>query len=352
MLALAGARLDVRFRFLDPAADACAGDVGELLVGSYDDPELLDRLAEGADAVTYEFENVPVEAARRVGAVPDARALEHGQDRLAEKELFRSLGIPTARYGSRRGRRRSRAREVPAARLRRQGPARGRVGRARSARTSSPRRSSRSTASCRSSRCAARDGETALLPARGERAPGRDSRDLAGAGAGRAAGGGGGDRHEAPRRARLRRRAGGRAVRGRRRGCSRTSSRRASTTPGTGRSTAPSTSQFENHVRAVLGMPLGSTEALGESRHGEPRRRRAAARAPARSSGAHVHLYGKTPRAGRKLGHVTLVDASRTNVREVEELAASAWRARGSRRPRAGSRPSRRIPTARRARAE
>ena len=79
MLALAGAPLDVRFRFLDPSPDACAGEVGELLVGPYDDPDLLDRLADGADAVTYEFENVPVEAARRVGAVPDARALERGK---------------------------------------------------------------------------------------------------------------------------------------------------------------------------------------------------------------------------------------------------------------------------------
>ena len=100
MLALAGAPLGVRFRFLDPSAEACARDVGELLVGAYDDVQLLDRLADGADAVTYEFENVPVDAARRIGAVPDALALARGQDRLVEKELFASLGIPTARFGT------------------------------------------------------------------------------------------------------------------------------------------------------------------------------------------------------------------------------------------------------------
>ena len=100
MLALAGAPLGVRLRFLDPSADACAGDVGELLVGAYDDPGCLERLADAADAVTYEFENVPVAAARTVGAVPDPRALELGQDRLVEKELFRSLGIATAPFGS------------------------------------------------------------------------------------------------------------------------------------------------------------------------------------------------------------------------------------------------------------
>ena len=97
MLALAGIPLGLSFRFLDPAADAPAGEVGELLVGAYDDPELLDRLAHGAEAVTYEFENVPVDAARRVSAIPGAVALEVAQDRLVEKQLFRRLGIPTAR---------------------------------------------------------------------------------------------------------------------------------------------------------------------------------------------------------------------------------------------------------------
>ena len=97
MLALAGIPLGLSFRFLDPSPDAPAGAVGELLVGAYDDPELLDRLADGADVVTYEFENVPVEAARRVAALPAPRALEAAQDRLVEKQLFRRLGIPTAR---------------------------------------------------------------------------------------------------------------------------------------------------------------------------------------------------------------------------------------------------------------
>ena len=95
MLALAGIPLGLSFRFLDPSPDAPAAEVGELLVGEYDDPELLDRLADGAAAVTYEFENVPVGAAERVGAIPGAAALEASQDRLVEKQLFRRLGIPT-----------------------------------------------------------------------------------------------------------------------------------------------------------------------------------------------------------------------------------------------------------------
>ena len=41
--------------------------------------------------------------------------------------------------------------------------------------------------------------------------------------------------------------------------------------------------------------------------------------------GAHVHLYGKEPRPGRKLGHVTLVDADEAAVAEVVALASAAW---------------------------
>ena len=68
------------------------------------------------------------------------------------------------------------------------------------------------------------------------------------------------------------------------------------------------TSQFENHLRAVLGLPLGSTAARGTSVMvnciGTLPDRSAVLAVP----GAHFHDYGKAPRAGRKLGHVTVVD--------------------------------------------
>ena len=80
MLALAGVPHGLSFRFLDPSPDACAAEVGKLVVAAYDDPEGLDRLAGGADVVNFEFENVPVEAAERVRAIPSARSLEEGQD--------------------------------------------------------------------------------------------------------------------------------------------------------------------------------------------------------------------------------------------------------------------------------
>ncbi len=102
MLALAAAPLGVRMRFLDTASDAVAGHVGELIVGSCDDEVVLDRFLRGVDRVTYEFENVPLETARRVERraplLPSSRALEHTQDRLVEKRLFRALHVPTAEF--------------------------------------------------------------------------------------------------------------------------------------------------------------------------------------------------------------------------------------------------------------
>ncbi len=101
MLGLAGIPLGLRFRFLDPAGDgAPAAAVGPVVEGDYADPAALERFVRGLDVVTWEFENVPVEAVRRieerVRVFPDPAALEAAQDRWVEKETFRSLGIPTA----------------------------------------------------------------------------------------------------------------------------------------------------------------------------------------------------------------------------------------------------------------
>ena len=102
MLALAGIPLGMRFRFLDPSPAAPAGAAGELVVGEYGDPDALDRFAEGLDLVTYEFENVPLEAvevlAGRAPVYPPARALSEARDRLHEKRCFARLGIPTAPF--------------------------------------------------------------------------------------------------------------------------------------------------------------------------------------------------------------------------------------------------------------
>ena len=323
MLALAGAPLDVCFRFLDPSPDACAREVGELLVGSYDDPDLLDQLADGADAVTYEFENVPVEAVRRVGAVPDARALELGQDRLVEKELFRSLGIPTARYGS------LDESGLPAlVKSRRLGyDGKGqRVVESLVALDDNELAEEIVSFDRELSIVAARgrDGETGFYPlAENEhrdgilavsRAPARDA-----------------PQREAEEIATKLLDALGYVgvlavelfeVEGRL-----LANEFAPRVHNTAHWTIDGavTSQFENHVRAVLGWPLGSTEALGESIMlnlvGDVPPLESLLAVP----GAHVHLYGKKPRAGRKLGHVTLVDAGDGSSEQILAHAESAW---------------------------
>ena len=104
MLALAGYPLGLRFQVLDPAADACAGQVALLIQGDYHDKARLEALAAWADVVTFDFENVPAEAGRmlegRVAVYPPAKALALAQDRLSEKTLFWELGIPTPAFAT------------------------------------------------------------------------------------------------------------------------------------------------------------------------------------------------------------------------------------------------------------
>jgi 5-(carboxyamino)imidazole ribonucleotide synthase len=98
MLALSGAPLGLRFRVLDTVADACAGQFAPLIVGDYRDESALAEFASQVDVATFDFENVPAESAQwlseRVPVFPNPRALAVAQDRLAEKTLFRELGIP------------------------------------------------------------------------------------------------------------------------------------------------------------------------------------------------------------------------------------------------------------------
>jgi 5-(carboxyamino)imidazole ribonucleotide synthase len=102
MLALAGYPLGLRFVFVDQSPDAPGAQVGEIITGAFDDARALARLADAADVITFDVENVPVEAvldiAGRRPFLPPVAALESGQDRLREKSLFGSLGIPTARF--------------------------------------------------------------------------------------------------------------------------------------------------------------------------------------------------------------------------------------------------------------
>ena len=104
MLALSGAPLGLRLLVMDTVADACAGQFAPLLVGDYRDQAALAQFAGKVDVATFDFENVPAESAEwlaaRVPVFPSPRALAVAQDRLAEKTLFRELGIPVPEFAA------------------------------------------------------------------------------------------------------------------------------------------------------------------------------------------------------------------------------------------------------------
>ncbi|MEA9555005.1 5-(carboxyamino)imidazole ribonucleotide synthase [Xanthomonas nasturtii] len=104
MLVLAGSPLGLRFAVFDPAADACAGQVAPLQVGAFDDAVALAAFAAQVDVITFDFENVPAASAQQLAAqvpvFPRPDALAVAQDRLSEKTLFRELGIPVPEFAA------------------------------------------------------------------------------------------------------------------------------------------------------------------------------------------------------------------------------------------------------------
>lgn len=102
MLALAAAPMGVNTLVVDSAPDACAGQVAPLRLADWTDYATLEKFAAEVDVVTFDFENVPAETAHwlaeRVAVFPDPRALAVAQDRLAEKTLFRECGLQTPAF--------------------------------------------------------------------------------------------------------------------------------------------------------------------------------------------------------------------------------------------------------------
>ncbi|PKM03014.1 MAG: 5-(carboxyamino)imidazole ribonucleotide synthase, partial [Gammaproteobacteria bacterium HGW-Gammaproteobacteria-5] len=102
MLALAGAPLGLRFLVMDSVADACAAQFVPQLRADYRDHAALAEFASRVDVATFDFENVPASSAQwlaeRIPVFPVPSALAVAQDRLAEKTLFRDLGIAVAAY--------------------------------------------------------------------------------------------------------------------------------------------------------------------------------------------------------------------------------------------------------------
>ncbi len=102
MMALAGYPLDIACRLWDPAPDACAGQVTELLHAPYSDPNALVHFIEGLECATFEFENIDLAVAQAVAehipVHPTPDALRLFQDRLLEKQTLRRYGIPTPNF--------------------------------------------------------------------------------------------------------------------------------------------------------------------------------------------------------------------------------------------------------------
>ncbi|HBS50378.1 MAG TPA: 5-(carboxyamino)imidazole ribonucleotide synthase [Rhodobacteraceae bacterium] len=103
MLAVAAARLGFKTCVMEPAGDCPASHVSNFhLRAEYDDDAALDRFAQAVDVITYEFENIPTAALDRLEAArpirPGREALRVSQDRLTEKRFLRELGLDTAPF--------------------------------------------------------------------------------------------------------------------------------------------------------------------------------------------------------------------------------------------------------------
>jgi 5-(carboxyamino)imidazole ribonucleotide synthase len=327
MLALAGYPLGLRFRFFDPAPDSPAGQVAAQVAAEYNDSEALRRFVEGVDVITYEFENVPVETVRWLEpfapVYPPPRALHVAQDRLHEKMLLRDLNIPIPPFAPVNSLDELRAAVqqigLPAVlKTRRLGyDGKGQ----RILRASSDiddtwyelggvplllegfvpfEREVSLIAVC------GRDGATAFYPLiENEHRDGilRVSTAL----------------HPSPI---LQSRAesyaarilaaleyvGVVAIEFFERDGQLLANEMAPRVHNSGHWTieGATTSQFENHLRAILGWPLGDTTMRGFAAMVNLIGVLPQAEAVLGIAGAHVHWYGKTPRAGRKLGHVTV----------------------------------------------
>jgi 5-(carboxyamino)imidazole ribonucleotide synthase len=330
MLAIAGYPLDIRCTTLDPARDSAASQVAPSIVGPYDDREALARLAGGSDVVTYEFENVPVDAARFLMELaplfPPAEALEVAQDREREKALFDDVRLPTAPHEavSTPGELRSAIERLgtPAVlktrRLGYDGKGQAVIHDAVLAedawRTigevpSILERLVRFDRELSILGVRGRDGSFAFYPLVENRhedgilrmsiapAPGMIDELQAKA-----------ESHARAVMDRLEY-VGVMAIELFEVGGDLLGNEMAPRVHNSGHWTieGAETSQFENHLRAVTGLPLGSTASRGSSTMVNMIGTAPDVAALAAVAGAHVHLYGKESRRGRKLGHVTIV---------------------------------------------
>jgi 5-(carboxyamino)imidazole ribonucleotide synthase len=344
MLALAGYPLGLDFLFLDPAPDAPAGRVAPMLGGAFTDSSLLKELASRCEVVTFDWENISVDALRKLeGATrisPPVPALAAAQDRVSEKKLFERLDIPTTHWHAVASRaqlsRAIRAIGLPGViKTRRMGYDGKGQAVVRSAEDADRAWQLLGPApllyeelipfDCEVSIIGARSprGEIAVYPLNGNvhsqgilrltRAPYGPSRW---------------QRLAATYLERVLahfRYSGVLTIEFFVRRGKLIANEMAPRVHNSGHWTLEGavTSQFENHLRAILDLPLGSTRALGFSAMAN-----LIGALPARAHllgqpGLHLHDYGKQPRPGRKLGHCTLVEqTARARDRRARRLLA------------------------------
>ena len=333
MLALAGYPLGLDFLFLDPTPDGPAGQVAPQLTGAFTDAGLLDELSRRADVVTFDWENISVDALRALKGdtriAPPIPALATAQDRVSEKKLFERLSIPTTRWMpvSSRAQLNRALRDIglpgviKTRRLGYDGKGQAVVRTNEDAQSAWERLGSAPLIyeelipfDCEVSIIGARSprGEVVVYPLNGNvhsegilrltRAP-----------------------YGPPRWQRLAagylekvlkhfRYTGILTIEFFVQGGKLIANEMAPRVHNSGHWTieGATTSQFENHLRAILDLPLGSTRALGYSAMFNLIGTMPAREALLEQVGLHYHDYGKQPRPGRKLGHCTLVEDNAT----------------------------------------
>ena len=333
MMALAGIPLGLEFAMYDRSRDVPGAAVADIVTGRFDDRSRLARFARGVDVVTFDWENVPVASARAIARIrpvwPPPRALAVAQDRLSEKRMFERLGIPVAPYATVNSidglERAVAALGAPGIlktrRLGYDGKGQARIRRPRDAAEAYGRLAGQPLIyermvnfSREVSLIAVRERAGAVVnyplaenahvdgilavtrapwpDARLQRLAERNHRRLLGA-----LGYVGALCVEYfVERGRL------------------VANEMAPRVHNSGHWTieGAQTSQFENHVRAVAGLPLGSAAPRGHAVMVNVIGRKPPARELLARPGLHWHDYGKSERPGRKLGHVTFVADGRT----------------------------------------
>ena len=347
MMALSGIPLGLQFTMYDQVAGAPGAAVAPVVTGRFDDLRQLARFARSVDLVTFDWENVPVASVRAIAKIrpvwPPPRALAISQDRLLEKRLFQRLGIPVAPFAA-VNTRRDLDRAIATLgtpgllktrRLGYDGKGQALIRRAPDVDAAwgslqgQPLIYERFVNFSREvSLVAVRDraGRIACYPLAANvheqgilvetRAPYRH------AGLQRAA-----ERHHR----RLMQALGHVGVlcveyfveRGRL-----VANEMAPRVHNSGHWTieGAETSQFENHIRAIAGLPLGGARARGHAVMVNLIGRMPARTAVLGMPGVHLHDYGKSPRPGRKLGHLTAVAAT---ARERDRAALRLLRVSG-----------------------